>query len=131
MKRAFSAVLVLFACSASLDARPRHWYTDWRLWAGEAAIVGALVADGRSTCLGFRQGLVEGSPLARGSRSCGAAIGALVAAGSVYTTLHVTSVRLLRDDPSRAWRTAGYAAVPAVACFFHCRAAVHNYNLLR
>lgn len=130
MRAAISAVLVLFLCSASVQARPRHWYTDAKLWLGEAAIIGSLVADGRSTCVGFRHGLVEGSPLDRGTRSCGASIGVLVAAGSVYTALHVESVRLRRDDPSRPWRIAGYTAVPVIACAFHCTGAIHNYNLM-
>lgn len=130
MRRVSVLVLVLAACCSSVDARPRHWYTSAKWWAGEAVIVGALVADGRSTCLGMSRGLVERNAIGYGSRSCGGAVAVLAVGGAAYTTLHAFSERLLRDDPSRAWRTVSLVTVPVIACAFHCTAAAQNYAKL-
>lgn len=121
--------LCALLCGAQVDARPRHWYTDKQFWLGEAVIIGATVADAKTTCDGFHRGLVEGNPLDRGSHSCGATIGLLSIGTVVYSTLHIASYRMLQDDDSRRWRALSLVAVPAIACAFHCSAAIHNANL--
>ena len=130
MRRAFAVLMVSCLACSSASARPRHWYTNWKWWAGEAAIVGSLVADGRSTCLGYSRGLVEANPLARGTRSCASAVSILLTAGTVYTGLHVESYRTLENDPSKAWRAVSLVSVPAVVCAFHCTIAARNYDRL-
>lgn len=128
--RVVSCVLVawlLFAVPAS--ARPRHWYTDWKWWVGESVIVTAVVLDGKSTCDGFKRGLVEGNFVLRGSTSCGKNLGLLVVEGAVQTGLHAESYRLLRDDPSPTWRAVSLVTVPVIACSFHCTAAARNFSL--
>jgi hypothetical protein len=128
MRFIFGWFLVLIFCVQGVDARPRHWYTDWHWWAGEAVIVGAVIADGRSTCQGFSRGLVEGNPLDRGAHNCGSAAGMLAVGGSIYTVLHIESYRILQNDESRAWRGLSLVTIPAIACAFHCTAAVNNFH---
>lgn len=126
------AVLLVLASvvPACTPARPRHWYKDWRVWAGEAMIVGSLVADGRSTCLGFSRGLVEGNAIGRGGRSCGQAVSILAVGGGLYTTYHLWLAKLNEDETSKPWRAAGYLSIPVIACSFHCTAAALNYEKL-
>lgn len=130
MRRLATLALLFMVAVPAAHAHPRHWYTDWRTWAGEAAIVGSLIADGRSTCLGFSRGLTEGNFLDHGSRSCGHAIAILTAGGAIYTGLHIWEAKLNHDEPSKAWRTVGYLSVPVVVCAFHCTAAARNYEKL-
>lgn len=126
------AVLLVLASvvPACTPARPRHWYKDWRVWAGEAMIVGSLVADGRSTCLGFSRGLVEGNAIGRGGRSCGQAVSILAVGGGIYTGLHIWENKLNEGETSKPWRAAGYLSIPVIVCSFHCTAAALNYEKL-
>lgn len=130
MRRAPSAVLAVLLFASPCLAAPHHWYKSGKFWIGEAVIVGSLVADGRSSCVGFSRGLVEGNPLARGSRSCGEAVSVLALGGAVYTGLHVWAARLNYNEPSRAWRILGAVEVPVTVCAFHCTAAARNYEKL-
>jgi hypothetical protein len=123
-------VLALAVASSPIAARPRHWFTDWRGWAGEAVIVGSVIADGRSSCVGYSHGLVEAGPLRSGQHSCAQAVSLLAVGGAVYTGLHIWQLRLNEDEPSWKWRTAGYLTMPATVCGLHCTAAAHNYRLI-
>jgi len=131
MRKAFLAMLVLLVASASVDAAPRHWYSDARWWAGEAVIVGSVIADGRSTCTAFGRGEVEWSILARGTTSCKRITLSLVGAASAYTVGHAVSYKLVENDPSRTLRTIRFFTVPAVIFFAHGTAAIHNYQTLQ
>jgi hypothetical protein len=130
MKRAIVLLLAGIVLAAPAHARPRHWYTDWKWYAGEAVIVGAVVADGRSTCLGFSRGLVENNPLARGSQSCGASVGALTVGAVAYTGLHAWYHTLPSDSTPKFWKAVNVVAIPIVVCSFHCTAAINNYAQL-
>jgi hypothetical protein len=102
---------------------------DPRWWLGVAVIGASLYADGASTCNGFRRGLREGSFIGAGSTSCGQTAGILSVGFGIYTALHFLNYRYTVDGTSRAWDAAGLVTVPAIACAFHCRAAIHNYGL--
>jgi hypothetical protein len=123
-----SVILAILLASTPCSARPRHWYTDWHTWAGEAVIVGALVADGRSTCTAFNHGLVEGNFLLAGSHNCGQAVSVLAVGGGIYTGLHIWDVKLNETEPNKYWRFVGHWSIPIIACSFHCTAAALNYE---
>lgn len=123
------ALLLALLCSARMEASPRHWYSDGKFWIGEAVIVASTFADARTTCKGFSRGLVEGNPLAQNSNSCGSAIAILSIGTVIYSGLHVASYRILQDDNSKRWRALSLITVPAIACAFHCAAAVHNAQI--
>lgn len=129
LQNLFVALALISCAGANLHAEPSWLHRHWRTIAGDAVIIGALVADGHSTCRGFAHGLVEGNRLARGSHNCGATIGILAGAGVGYVTLNYFSHRLMHDDPNKYWRFAGYWSVPAIVAAGHGGAGWHNYLL--
>lgn len=130
MHRAIPALLVLLFASTPCLARPKHWYKDWHTYVGEAAIIGSLLADGRSSCLGYSRGLVEGNALLHGSTSCGKAAAVLTVGGGIYTGLFIWEEKLNRGETNKWWLFAGDYSMPAIACAFHCTAAIKNYEKL-
>lgn len=129
MKRFATLAAIVFLVPAVAQARPKHFYEDWKWWAGESVIIAAVALDGHSTCQGFNRGLVENNFLARGSTSCGRTAGSLVAGAGFYTALHLLDRKYVADGQSRVWDFLGYTEVPIVACAIHCTAAAHNYSL--
>lgn len=123
-------VSVLLAVAApGASAEPRHWYKDWKFVAGLGVIGASLALDGHSTCQGFDRGLVETSPLARGSTSCCDTAAGLAGGFSFYAALHFLDRRYVANGDSGKWDWLGNAAVPAIAGAIHLRAAAHNYSL--
>lgn len=128
MKRVLAVLAVALLACASVDARPRHWYTDWKTLAGVGVIAGSLYADADSTCKGFRRGLVEGTALGRGSQSCGAAISLLAVGGVAYTGFHIFLRNESWNESSRGWLIFERIAVPVTVCSLHCTIAASNYG---
>jgi hypothetical protein len=130
MQRILSALVVCLLASGSVEARPAHWYTDWKTIAGLAAIAGSLYADGKSTCTGYGRGLVEGGALGSGTHNCAAAIGVLSAAGIAYGGIHIWLRNEAWNETSRPWQIFERVGMPAIACAVHCSIAAHNYQIL-
>jgi hypothetical protein len=129
MKKTILLLMAILLMCFTVDARPKHFYKDWKWWTGEAMILTAVTLDAQSTCHGFSHGYVETNFLARGSISCGHAISALAIGGGIYTTLHLLNRKYIADGESKTWDFLGYTEVPAIAGAFHLHAAAHNYSL--
>lgn len=119
--------LLLVTAPARADHKP--WFKNPEWWARHAVIVGALAADGVTTCDSFARGYVEQNSLARGNHSCRATGFQLAGAFAFYETLNWASVRVMRDDPSPRWRFASRWSMPAVVAGVHGQAAAHNARL--
>lgn len=129
MRQVIAVIVLVIVTASAASAEPRKWYKSGKWWAGEAVIVGALVADGQSTCRMFKYGYYEANWILHGSRSCGQAVGLLVGVGALDTTFHWAGYRLMRNDPSPLWRASQYFVVPAIVAVGHGGAAIHNYRL--
>lgn len=137
-----SAVVLLLALAVPAQAAPKHFWRDWKWWAGEAVIATSLALDAHSSCRGISMGYYEGNRLLYGSRSCAAVSGAAAGGFAFYTTLHALAWHcesnigwkcygLNQDDGKyrKAWQTFAYTGIPATAVAFNLRAAIHNYKL--
>jgi hypothetical protein len=131
MRKALAVLFVSLMACAAADARPRHWYTDWKMYAGVAGIAGPLIADGVTTCNGLAQGGVESNGFARGSHSCAKVSLQLAAAAGYYTAIHIFTVRYFEHDPRTVYRDLSLIDAPIIVCAIHCSAAVTNANNTR
>jgi hypothetical protein len=122
-------ICALLVCGTA-DARPKHWYTDWKVYVGLGVITGAVIADGQSTCLAFSHGYVEAGHFGRGNTSCAKATIGVTAAGALYGTTYILQARHFEESNSRAWRAISLVALPAIVVAGHGSAAIHNYDLL-
>ena len=124
----FIAATLLLAPTA--QARPKHWYTDAKWWAGVAVIGAAVAADYATTAQLQRQGNVETNPILGPHPSNAKLAGVGTGAFAFYVGLHAAEYHLTRDD-TKPWRTASYLLMPAIVGGIHGYAAAHNEGLLR
>jgi len=113
--------------------KPRHWYTDWKWWVGEAAIAGIRFADAHSTALARSRcaGCIETNPII-GKHPGNGDIIALSSVGfGIETALHIASSVHCPDVnwDSRPWRIACDALMPGIDAAISVPDIVHNYSL--
>ena len=126
----FAAVLLLLVFAGSTEARPRHWYKDWRWWAGEAVIGAAIAADAHSTSRGIGQGLRESNTWVFGSKpSNGRIAGISLGYFAFQSTLHAVAWHVERNETNKFWNVAKYTGVPATVAIINGHAAARNYRL--
>jgi hypothetical protein len=131
MTKRFVGILLLAALlCGSADAQPKHWYTDWKWWAGEAVIGAAIAADAHSTSRGIGLGLTERNTWAFGPRpSNGRIAGVSLGYFAIQTTLHAAAWHVERNETNKYWNTAKYVGVPAAVAIINGHNAVRNYQL--
>lgn len=116
----------------SATPKPRHWYTDKKLWIGEAVIVGSTMADANSTCRGLQRGGVEQNVALGPHPSCGHIYAFEAGATAYWTFFHFLDwfwVDGGDPDPNLGWRVYGYVAMPVAAFGVNGTAAIHNYRV--
>jgi len=137
-KQIIALVLCLvFGCVT--EAAPRkHWFTDPKWWAGEAAIAAAIVADSHSTA-SRPPGAVESNWLL--GRNPSNRKVALVSLGyfGIQTSLHAAAWHVTHHVPLAdgsgyaqdrlGYRAVGYLGVPFVVGILSGHAAARNYEL--
>jgi hypothetical protein len=113
----------------NVEAKPRHWYKDWKWWMGEAVIAGAFVADGYSTSLAqSRHAGVETNPFLGPHPSNRGIVGLSLAGFSVETAMHAACWHYSHDE-NKGWRIFGYTTTPTAAAAVIGRSAAHNFSL--
>jgi len=136
MKLAIVAALLLIP--AQLEARPKHWYKDWKWWAGEAVIAAAIAADAHSTA-SRPPGYIESNWAFGRNPSNRRVAGISLGYFGIQTALHAGAWHFSHHVPTTdpqiyvedrlGWRIFGYAGVPATVAIINGRAAVKNYKL--
>jgi hypothetical protein len=122
--------MCLLTAAASAEARPKHWYKDWKWWAGEAVIAGAFVADSYSTSLAqSRRVGIETNPFLGPHPNNGAIARLSLTGFAIETTLHAYMWHLSNED-TKGWRAFGYTAVPGAGAVILGRSAAHNFKLV-
>lgn len=129
MKRAIVILIVMLFLCTSVEARPKHWYKDWKVWTGIGVIAASTIADGQSTCRDFARGGHEIGIFATGTQSCALVSGGLVAATSIYLTAYILENRHFESDDSKIIRAISLTMAPAIVFGYHGTAAIHNYSL--
>jgi len=111
---------------------PKHFYSDWKWWAGEAVIAAAIAADVRSSILVLDRcpQCTEQNPLLGKRPSHKKLIGVGLAAIGIESGLHIANWHLGHDDPNRFWRGMAYWSVPVIVGSMEGYYAHHNYGLL-
>jgi hypothetical protein len=124
------AGLVLGFCLQGIEAeaKPRHWYSDWKWWGGEAVIVTAAGLDGKTSCDVYKRGYVEGNLINRGNTSCGEAAGILFGDAAFYTALHLLNHKYLVGSDKRWVNIVGRAGVPGAVAAIHAQAIELNLS---
>lgn len=128
MKRTAVVLAAALAVVPTCNAKP--FYKSRRWWVGEAVIVGAYVADARSTIVGRRNcpGCAEGSLALSAHPSNNGIIGVALLGIGLESTFHALAHwSLQRDAP--AWQFAGDTAIPAENAAIILPGVVHNYRL--
>jgi len=129
MRRSALFTLLLFTLASSVEARPRHWYTDKKWWVGEFFVAASIGADAASTVQ--RTGRqVEGNHLLGKNPSRRSVIGVAVLSMSIQTSLHAEAWHItVGEDDTKPWRLVAYTGVPIICMSIYGTAAVHNYHL--
>jgi hypothetical protein len=128
--RALCVGLLLLAGATGAEARPRHWYKDWKWWVGEAVIAGAFVADAHSTSLAQSQHIgIESSPFLGSHPDNKSIVGLSLTGFAIETGIHAGCWHFSHED-TKPWRVLGYTAIPLEGVLILGRAAKHNYELV-
>lgn len=116
-------MVMVAAVAPAAQAKPKHFYQDWRWWIGTAVIGTATVLDYSSTAHDGSRGLSESNNILLGPHpSSGRLVGVGLADFAFFTALHAGSYELVRNDPNKASQTAGLLDVPVIA------GAIHGYG---
>jgi hypothetical protein len=127
--RTLGRAICLLTTAVSAEARPKHWYKDWKWWAGEAVIAGAFVADSYSTSLAQSHHVgIETNPLLGPRPNNGAIAGMSLTGFAIETSLHAYLWHSCIDD-TKAWRVTAYTALPTAGVLIIGRSAAHNFTL--
>lgn len=124
------AICLALALPINGYAKPKHWYTSKKFWAGEAVIGLSVFLDYQSTQRNHAFG--ESNRIFNGvvgnNPSTARVAGFGLTAFAVESATHVALYKLSENDPSKYWRFAGLTAQPAISFGVHVPAAIHNYT---
>jgi hypothetical protein len=124
------AGLFLLLAATNAEAKPKHWYKDWKWWVGEAVIAGAFVADAHSTSLAQSRHVgIEGNPFLGPHPDNKAIVGLSLTGFAIETGLYAGCWHFSHDD-TKPWRILGYTGIPVGGVVILGRSAKHNYELL-
>lgn len=135
-------ILVLLTLATPAQAAPKHWYKDWKWYAGAALIVASTTVDVHSSCRAFSGGYYEQNFILRGSRSCGQVAGVAFGTAAFAVGMHALAWHCnsnvgwkcygLNQNEGKhktAWNVITYTAIPAAFGVAHVPVAIHNYRL--
>lgn len=130
-KQQLICLFAILIMAAPAESAQKHWYRDWKTWAGVGIIGFSTGLDAHSTCQAFAHGAVETSLALNGNRSCATAAETMAGAFAFYTTLHALESHFGHKDESRFVRDVTPWAIPAVVAGIHLSAAIHNYEITK
>jgi hypothetical protein len=128
--KAVAVGLFLLIAATNVEAKPKHWYKDWKWWIGEAVIAGAFVADAHSTSMAQSRHIgIESSPFL-GPHPDNKSIVRLSLTGfAIETGIHAGCWHFSHED-TKPWRVLGYTGIPLEGVLILGRSAKHNYELV-
>jgi hypothetical protein len=122
--------LLLLVAATGTEAKPKHWYKDWKWWIGEAVIAGAFVADAHSTALAQSHHIgIESSPFLGPHPDNKSIVGLSLTGFAIETGIHAGCWHFSHED-TKPWRVLGYTGIPLEGALILGRSAKHNYELV-
>lgn len=130
MKRLTIVLMLLMAAltigAPNTNAQPSWIHRHWKSTVGTLIIVGATVADAKTTCDAFHRGAIETAPWDRGGTSCKDIVLGEVAANGFYTGMRILAHHVDRNKTSKPWILFRDWSIPVGVSAIHATFAYRN-----